>query len=591
MADETNIKINLVTAADTKGAEEVTKAVQEATAATNETAQAQDGLKQTTDADAAAQKEHGDALDQARESLRRKLEELKGATSEAQKHEGATQKETTAAKAFDDAVGKLPFNLRSMAVATGGAAIAAGVLKAGFDAWVEKNPEIQASFENVASQISTLATDTLAQWFETWIMKAETAKGLLDGLTVALGGQTEEMKKAAEPVAGYATEVELAAERSKAFADSLREEADAARAAGEALQHELEMLKARNALAEAKGQNAYDQKIREIEASDMPADEKARAKAEAKAAKETEDLRRREEERAKEGDVLRGEAEAKERAAREMQRKADEAAKRRADLQNREGISNVQIPALEKNLREAQDAWSAGTSEGVVSPEEAARLQKAIADAQAALERKRAERDAIAPGDAAEENKKAQAAAEAADKARKDAEAARDAANRGQAKNSVDNEADRERTKGRIDQIMWKGDEEAATANREKKEREDREAKRKEAEDKRRAEQAEKDRRDREKGANRAAGQTAAEHGDVTAQSLSNQGLGEAAKDLQQATSKLRDGATENEAAQAVAAMRELAPLIGQMNQQTREQMSALLREVETLKQQLKNSR
>ena len=112
----------------------------------------------------------------------------------------------------------------------------------------------------MASQISTLATDTLAEWFETWIMKAETAKGLLDGLTVALGGQTEEMKKAAEPVAGYATETELAAERSKAFADSLRDEAEAARAAGEALQHELEMLKVCNALAEAKGQNAYDQK-------------------------------------------------------------------------------------------------------------------------------------------------------------------------------------------------------------------------------------------------------------------------------------------------------------------------------------------
>ena len=99
---------------------------------------------------------------------------------------------------------------------------------------------------------------------------------------------------------------------------------------------------------------------------------------------------------------------------------------------------------------------------------------------------------------------------------------------------------------------MWKGDEEAATANREKKSAKIVKPKRKEAEDKRRAEQAEKDRRDREKdrrdrekGANRAAGQTAAEHGDVTAQSLSNQGLGEAAKDLQQATSKLRDGATE----------------------------------------------
>lgn len=88
-----------------------------------------------------------------------------------------------------------------------------------------------------------------------------------------------------------------------------------------------------------------------------------------------------------------------------------------------------------------------------------------------------------------------------------------------------------------------------------------------------------------------AQGNATAAQGDAAVRMLGNDGLGAAAKDLQTATSRLRDGATESEAAQVAAALRELVPMIGQMSQQTRQEMSRLLAEVNTLKSQLRNTR
>lgn len=613
MSEEVRTRILIQTAADTSGAEKAAQAFEKVKEAADtngegfappewdksalaareaaEAAEAADELAEKTKAAAKAAADAGNPWVTAAKNWENLTDEGAGvirvSEDAAEKILGASRSaEAVASESMAASIG-----LRGLAVGAGGAAAAAALLRAGFDAWLEKNPELQASFSNLTEQIGEVATSALASWFETWIMSAETGKTVLDSLTIALGGQTEEMRKAAEPLQGYQTEAELAAERSREFAESLEAEAEAARKAGQALEHELEMLKARNALAGAKDESAYNQKIREIEASDMPADEKARAKAAAKAAREEQDFQRREEERAKQGDVLRGKADALERDARAKQQAAQEAARRRAEVQTREGLDTSVIPAREKAVRDAQEAWSSASAEGVMSPDEAARLQKEITAAQAALDKAKQERDAIAPGDANELDKNAREAEDAAKQAAKTAADAREAANRGQAKNRIDSATDRVSTKDRIDGIMWQGDEQAATANRQKKEREEREAKAQERAQKQRDEKAQKDREDREKAAALAAGNQAADHGDVTAASLRNQGLGDAAKTLESATSKLRDGATESEAAKVTQVLRELAPLIGQMGEQTRGQMAALKQEIEKLRSQIKNTR
>jgi hypothetical protein len=173
-------------------------------------------------------------------------------------------------------------------------------------------------------------------------------------------------------------------------------------------------------------------------------------------------------------DVMRGEADAKERAARALAKDAEEAARRRAQLQAREGLSEVTIPEREKALREAQDVRSSLTAEGSISESFDAELLKDIAEAQAALDKAKADRDAIAPGDAGEASKNEQAAREAARKAADEAAASRAAAMTGQQRNELEGQADALRTGGKIDSLMWAGDAAAAAA---KKQREEAEAK------------------------------------------------------------------------------------------------------------------
>lgn len=541
----------------------------------------------------------------AAEEVKKAVDDVKASTEDTSK---AQQEQQDVSDELGGSLEGLAGKLRGMAAAGGAATLAAAVLKQGFDAWLQRDPELQSSFTNLSNQISSVSTDMFASWFETWIMSAETGKSVLDGLTVALGGQTEEMRNAAQPLSGYATLSDEAAQRADAFTQSLKDQTEAARKAAEALEHELEMLKARNAILEAEDKNATAQKMRELEASDMPPDEKARKKAEINAEAAAADFKRREEERAKQGDVERGKAEILEREARASEKQAAELQRRKAEIQTREGLSTAVIPAKEQDLRAAQERYSSMTAEGPISPADAARMQKEIADAKAALEKAKADRDAIAPGDAAETAKNAEKARADAIAARKSADEARTAANRGGALRSAESQADAARTQGSIDEIMWRGDAEAATASRQMQDKAAREQKRQEAE-------AAREQKRQQRGAaqllpsgpggadvytgNAAGpasgdiqrlGNTVASHGGIAAQGLQNSGLGAAADKLMQSTQNLQGDATAAEAAKAASAIASLAPLVSQMSAQTRAQLSRLTQEVETLKKQLANT-
>lgn len=617
MADESTVKISIVTAGDTTGAQQVERAVESVKDATRE------------------EQEQADFLGKSVADLRKQREELtdsvKGLTDaeagvirvtkeQVEEMTRATQKTGE----MDAATARLPTSLRGLAVGLGGAAVTLGVFKAGFDAFLEQHPEVQASLDGVTGRVKELASTALSTWFETWVMSAETAKSTLDGLTIALGGQTEEMRKANGPLEDFAGFSDAAATASKALADELGREAENAREAMEAIDGEVEALKRRNELIDAKGDLELSRKKREIDADPMlDAGQKAKLKA-AEENKADEERRRRAQE---ERDAETAAAARKAQIAREQAAQAEQKSNSASGAGNALGLQRgweAQIKALEQALRLAQN------KQGNAVTDEQARADAAeVERITAMLNDARRNRDELSNKDrdpavdaarskadeeirqmelggkklSDEEKQKIveRAVKEALDAVKKNASEARDAADKASkeasevaARNATANDVDATKTTQRIeernaaaDEVVRREEQKRADQKRRDAERAEREA-RQEAEKQAREEekrQAEEKRR-LESQAN-AAGRDVRGDGSAAVAGVREGGMQQAAAALQSALGALNDGATAQELATVQQLVMQIAQSMnarGDGNQQLREQLRGLNESLKTLK-------
>lgn len=560
MAEESTVQIRLISTADTSGVASMTEAVKESTE---------------------VQGQQVDAQDEAKASFEKTMEALKDKVEADKDHSTALDDSTKKTRDLDDGMLKLPTGLRAAAGGLGATALAAGVMKAGFDAWLRQNPELQASLDNTTAQVGKLATGVMSEWFETWIMKAETGRGILNSLTIALGGETEAMKAASEPMQGYLTDKEEAAKRTRDFNTALDDEARAADDARTALDGELTVLKELNAIKAAARDLELDRKIREIDASDAKPEVKATQKAAARNANEKEGLTDRNTERATATMAAQEKARlAQIEAVQLKEEAADEAARARAQS------LTAHLVALNKELRERleiAEKWANGAGGAQEESKAEAELLKAmIADNERGMS------PAVGSKEKADEiGKRAAEAEKAAAKAAKEAKQVAESNRRA-------GEEDGLKTTRKTETNSAQGAAEAAAAKKKQQEEEARAeaaVKRKQQEEERKKAADERRARQEREAAERQKGTDLAGQGSAAAAGLKGEGFNAAAGKLEAATKQFKDGSSEQELARAAQAMTDLATKIGGVSPEVKQELSKLWKAIETAQSQIKNAR
>lgn len=155
-----------------------------------------------------------DPLAAARESFQAKFAQaqdgLRGVTAEA----GAAQQATNALASG---------GLSAIITRLGAASAAAGAFTAALGAMEAKNPDLQKSLENLKT--------ALKDAFDTAIVgalgKGDALRGVIDDLTIAVGGETEAMKKVHEPLTTAAQLTHNLAEAGEREARALRDQTTA----------------------------------------------------------------------------------------------------------------------------------------------------------------------------------------------------------------------------------------------------------------------------------------------------------------------------------------------------------------------------
>lgn len=248
MAADHKVEIEIKTRADTAGAEQAAEAVQKVGEAASGAAQ---------------QQEQGAA---AAETLEDRIKRLSESVAEAREQ---TQDQTQAAAEMD---------ITHMRAALGVAAVAgaATAAAAALSAWVRGNEDLSNALGNATEAGKNFTNEVL----QGWLGEGRALQGVLNDITRLLGGQTEAMKLANEPLRGYTTAQEEAAEAAKKFTAGLRAQEDALKGVSTVLQDQLtvlrEQLRTRETIAELQ---AEEEKRRIAEGSGSAA-EKARQTAE-----------------------------------------------------------------------------------------------------------------------------------------------------------------------------------------------------------------------------------------------------------------------------------------------------------------------
>lgn len=236
--NESSVEIEIRTKGDTSGAAAVQQAVEKtATTATTGAAQTAKAAEAATTASVETAKE---AANQAAEQMSEAEERMASLMQEIREKREALQEQSRKAadeeQVFNEqAVSGL--SRKALAVGALGAVMAAGVTV--LTRWFQAQEHLTQALDNATAAGGSFIDEVLEQW----IGKGAAVKQVLDDITRALGGQTDEMKALNEPLNQYADQMGAAEEAAKKFNDELDEQREALVGVKAALQANLDLLK------------------------------------------------------------------------------------------------------------------------------------------------------------------------------------------------------------------------------------------------------------------------------------------------------------------------------------------------------------